>query len=121
MRSSQGSLVSHFATMCGMFGSVDEPVGAQRMRRDVAWNLVPVVLLAVVGLALNFTIAGHWGARPLGAFNIVTTALFAFAVVGAGGLQFSVLRAVAEEPDDRARVAAVVVGALVPNVVLAAA
>jgi O-antigen/teichoic acid export membrane protein len=98
--------------MCGMFGVV-EPVGAERMRRDV-------VLLAVVGLALNFSIAGHWGARPLGAFNIVTTAMFAFAVIGAGGLQFAVLRAVAENPDDRARVAAVVVGALVPNLLLAA-
>ncbi|MBA3461280.1 MAG: lipopolysaccharide biosynthesis protein [Deltaproteobacteria bacterium] len=102
-----------------MFGIV-EPVGAERMRRDVAWNMVPVALLGVVGLALNFTIASHWGAAPLGAFNIVTTAMFAFAVIGAGGLQFAVLRAVAEDPDDRARVAAVVVGALVPNVVLAA-
>lgn len=90
------------------------------MRRDVAWNMVPVALLAVVGLALNLTIAGHWGAAPLGAFNIVTTAMFALAVVGAGGLQFAVLRAVAEDPDDRDRVAAVVVGALVPNLLLTA-
>lgn len=88
------------------------------MRRDVAWNMVPVALLAVVGLALNLTIAGHWGAAPLGAFNIVTTAMFALAVVGAGGLQFAVLRAVAEDPEDRDRVAAVVVGALVPNLLL---
>ena len=90
------------------------------MRRDVAWNMVPVALLAIVGLALNLTIAGHWGAAPLGAFNIVTTAMFALAVVGAAGLQFSVLRAVAEDPEDKDRVAAVVVGALVPNVVLSA-
>ena len=89
------------------------------MRRDVSWNLVPVVLLAVVGLTLNFSIGGHWGPRALGAFNLVTTSLFAFAVVGAGGLQFAVLRAVAEDPDDPDRVAAVVVGALVPNLVLA--
>lgn len=92
----------------------------RRMRRDVSWNLVPVVLLAVVGLALNFSIAGHWGARALGAFNIVTTAMFAVAVFGAGGLQFAVLRAVAENPDDRYHVAQVVVGALIPNLVLAA-
>ena len=104
--------------MCGMFGPVDQ---TRRMRRDVAWNLVPVVLLAVIGLALNFSIGGHWGARALGAFNITTTAMFAVAVLGAGGLQFAVLRAVAEDPEDRVRVAAVVVGALVPNVVLAAA
>lgn len=90
------------------------------MRRDVAWNLVPVVLLAVIGLALNFTIAGHWGAEALGVFNLVTTAMFAAAVLGAGGLQFAVLKSVAEAPDDDERVAGVVVGALVPTVVLAA-
>ena len=90
------------------------------MRRDVAWNLVPVVLLAVIGLALNFTIAGHWGAEALGVFNLVTTAMFSAAVLGAGGLQFAVLKSVAEDPEDPDRVAAVVVGALIPTVVLSA-
>ncbi len=96
-----------------------DAVGA-RLRRDVIWNLVPVVLLAIVGLGMNFAIGRWWGASALGAFNLVTPAFFAFAVLGAGGIQFSVLRAVAEDPEDPARVATVVVGALVPTVVLAA-
>jgi O-antigen/teichoic acid export membrane protein len=93
----------------------------RRLRRDVAWNLVPVALLAVVGLGLSFVIAGWWGASAFAVFNLVTTVYFTLAVVGACGLQYSVLRAIAEHPDDRDRVAAVVVGALVPGVVLAAA
>jgi len=93
----------------------------RRLRRDVVWNLLPVALLGVVGLGLSFVIASWWGASAFGVFNLVTTAYFAFAVVGACGLSYSALRAVAEAPEDRARVAAVVVGALVPNVVLAAA
>lgn len=92
----------------------------RRLRRDVVWNLAPVVLLGVVGLGLNFLIGGWWGPSALGAFNLVTTGFMALAVLGAGGLQFAVLRAIAEEPEDRARVAAVVVGALIPNVVFAA-
>lgn len=90
-----------------------------RLRRDVAWNLVPVALLGVVGLGLNFLIAGWWGDAALGVFNQVTTAFFVVSVLGAGGLQYSVLRAIAEDPDDRPRVAAVVVGALVPTACLA--
>ena len=82
---------------------------------------MPVALLGVVGLGLSFVIARWWGASAFGVFNLVTTAYFALAVVGACGLQYSVLRAIAEHPEDRARVAAIVVGALVPNVVLAAA
>lgn len=92
-----------------------------RLRRDVAWNLIPVALLGAVGLGLNFLIAAWWDAAALGVFNLVTIAFFVFAVVGACGIQFSVLRDVAANVEDRAVVSAVVVGALVPGVVLAAA
>lgn len=92
-----------------------------RLRQGVAWNVVPVALLGVVGLGLNFGIGRWWGAAALGAFNQVTTAYFVMAVVAGGGLSYAVVRAVAEQPQDRDRVAAVVVGALVPTVVLALA
>jgi O-antigen/teichoic acid export membrane protein len=91
-----------------------------RLRRDIGWNLVSVFMLGVVGLGLNFLIGGWWGAEALGSFTLVTIPFFAFAVAGACGLQYAVLRAVAERPGDRDRVAVVVVGALVPGVVLAA-
>lgn len=94
--------------------------GDAKLRRDMLWNLLPVALLGVVGLGLNFVIAGWWGATALGVFNLVTMAVFSLAVIGAGGLQFAVLRAVAEAPEQRARVAAAVVGALVPNLGFAA-
>ncbi|MBA3538824.1 MAG: oligosaccharide flippase family protein [Deltaproteobacteria bacterium] len=97
--------------------------GDDSLRRDVVWNLVPVALLAIVGLGLNFVIGGWWGPAALGVFNLVTMAVFSLAIVGAGGLQYAVLRAVAEDASgthDRDHVAAVVVGALVPNLVLAA-
>src|SRR5688572_23545007 len=90
-----------------------------RLRRDVAWNLIPVVLLAVVGLGLNFVIGYRWGEAALGVFNQVTTAFFVVSVLGAGGLQYSVLSKVAEAPENRERVSAVVVGALVPAALLA--
>jgi O-antigen/teichoic acid export membrane protein len=92
-----------------------------RLRRDIVWNLVPVALLGVVGLGLNFLIGAWWGPAALGVFNQVTTAFFVFSVVAAAGLQFSVLRAVAEAPDDREHVARQAVGALVPTAVLSAA
>jgi O-antigen/teichoic acid export membrane protein len=93
---------------------------AHRLRRDIGWNLVSVVLLGAVGLGLNFAIGGFWGADALGSFTLVTIPFFAFAVTGACGLQYAVLRAIAERPDDRDRVAVVAVGALVPGIILAA-
>lgn len=93
----------------------------RRLRRDLGWNLAPVVLLAGVGLGLNLLIGVWWGEAALGSFNLVTIAVFSFAVLGAWGLQYAVLRAVAEHAGDRDRVAAVVVGALIPGVALSAA
>src|SRR5262245_17971497 len=92
-----------------------------RLRRDIVWNLVPVALLGAIGLGLNFLIGGWWGPDALGVFNQVTTAFFVFSVIAAGGLQYSVLRTVAENPDDREHVAAAAVGALVPTLVLSCA
>ena len=93
---------------------------AHRLRRDIGWNLVSVVLLGAVGLGLQFFIGGLWGADALGSFTLVTIPFFAFAVTGACGLQYAVLRAIAEQPDDRDRVAVIAVGAVVPGLGLAA-
>ncbi len=89
------------------------------LRDGVLWNLVPVALLGVVGLGLTIGIGAWWGTAALGVFNQVTTAYFVLAVIGAGSINYSVLKAIAERPDDPDRVAAVVVGGLVPTLVMA--
>lgn len=93
----------------------------KRLRRDIRWNLLPVVLLGGVGLGINFGIGKLWGAGALGVFSLVTISFFSFSVLGACGLQYAVLRAVAEAEHDRQRIAATVVGAVIPAVVIAAA
>lgn len=91
-----------------------------RLRTGMLWNLVPVALLGIVGVGLNFFIGGWWGPTALGVFNQVATAYFILAVFGGLGINFSVLRAIAEKPGDQERVAAIFVGALVPTLVLSA-
>jgi len=98
---------------------VSELAEKRRLRRDIEWNLLPVVLLGAVGLGMNFGIGKMWGAAALGAFSLVTISFFTFAVLGACGLQYAVLRAVAEAEGDRARIASTVVGAVIPAVLLA--
>ena len=43
----------------------------KRLRRDVIWNLVPIGLLAAVGLGMNFAIARWWDRDALGVFNLI--------------------------------------------------
>ncbi len=92
-----------------------------KLRTGMVWNLVPVVVLGVVGLGLNFAIGRWWGTSALGVFNQVTTAYFVLASIGSIGINLSALRAIAQKPDDTSAVAAIVVGALLPAIVLAAA
>ncbi len=91
------------------------------LRTGVVWNLVPVALLGIVGLGLNFAIGRWWGTAALGVFTQVTTAYFVLAIIGAIGINVSALRAIAEQPTNRPRVAAIFLGALVPALALAAA
>lgn len=91
------------------------------LRTGLVWNLVPVVVLGVVGLGMNFAIGRWWGTPVLGVFSQVTTAYFVLASIGAIGINLSVLRAIAQHPEDRPRVAAIVVGAIVPATILAGA
>ena len=92
----------------------------ERLRIGMLWNLVPVALLGIVGIGLNFFIGGWWGPATLGVFNQVATAYFFVAVFGGVGINFSVLRAIAEKPGDHERVAAIFIGALIPTVALGA-
>lgn len=94
----------------------------KRLHSDVAWNLIPVALLAVVGLGMNFVISRWWGKAALGAFNQVTTIYFVASVVAALGINYSVLREVAAAAarQDQAHIAASVVGGVVPTIAVAA-
>jgi O-antigen/teichoic acid export membrane protein len=88
-----------------------------RLRRDVAWNLVPIALLGAVGIGMQFAIAGWWGPEALAVFELVRIVMFVTAVLGAFGLQYATLRAIAAAPDERG---AIFIGALVPAIGLAA-
>ncbi|HUR29560.1 MAG TPA: polysaccharide biosynthesis C-terminal domain-containing protein, partial [Planctomycetota bacterium] len=61
-----------------------------------------------------------YGAAMLGVFNQVMMAYVLFSMAAAGGINYSLLGAVAEKPRDAAHVAGAVVGALLPTLLLAA-
>lgn len=91
-----------------------------KFQRDALWNLGAVAMLAVCGFAINLGIGHEYGAAPFGVYNQVWAAYIFFSQFAVGGVDRSVLRAVAEAPRDRARVATAVLGAVIPTFLLAA-
>jgi O-antigen/teichoic acid export membrane protein len=92
-----------------------------KLSRGVAWNVASLAVLGLAGIALNVLIGRFYGAADLGVFNQVMGAYILFSMAAAGGINYSILRAVAENVDDRARIAGAVVGGLLPTIILAAA
>ncbi len=90
-----------------------------KFQRDALWNFGSVAVLGVCGYGLNFLIGRYWGAAPLGVFNQVLAAYIFFSQAAVGGVNLSVLRAMSEHRDDRAKVAAIITGSLPPTLGLA--
>jgi O-antigen/teichoic acid export membrane protein len=90
-------------------GSPEPP---RRFRRDVAWNVASIAVLALSGVALNAIIARAYGAAALGVFNQVMAAYILFSQLAVGGVNLSALKSIAESPEDRPRTTAIVAGSL---------
>ncbi len=93
----------------------------KRLRAGVTWNVASLAVLGLAGIALNVLIGRYFGAAALGVFNQVMGAYILFSMAAAGGINYSLLGAVAESPKDRPRVAGAIIGALLPTILLAAA
>lgn len=89
-----------------------------RFRVDLAWNFASLAVLGASGITLNVVIGLFYDSATLGVFNQVFAAYIFFSMLASGGLNFSVLRAVAGKADDRDDCASVLLGAVVPTVAL---
>jgi O-antigen/teichoic acid export membrane protein len=99
--------------------AADGPAG-ERFRRDVAWNVASLAFLAASGIALNVLIGDLYGPATLGVFNQVLAAYVFFSQLAVGGVNLSALKSIAEDPRDRERTTAIVMGSLVLALALAA-
>lgn len=90
-----------------------------KFRQDVLWNFASLAVLGVSGIALNVLIGRYYSDATLGVFNQALAAYIFFSQIAVGGINLSVLRSVAENQGDRAKLTSIVVGSLVPTLALA--
>lgn len=88
-------------------------------REGVVWNVASLAVLGVSGILLNVLIGRCYDEAALGVFNQALAAYVFFSQVAVGGINASVLRAIAEDVTDAKRVASIVVGAYVPTLAIA--
>lgn len=93
----------------------------KRFDEAVIWNVGSLVVLGVSGILLNVLIGRLYDEATLGVFNQALAAYIFFSQLAVGGVNSSVLRAVAEQRDDRQRLTSIVVGGFVLTAALSAA
>ncbi len=98
-----------------------EELPKNRFRVDLAWNYASLIVLGISGITLNVVIGLYYDSATLGVFNQVFAAYIFFSMLASGGLNFSVLRVIAEHADDRNHCVSVLCGALVPAAILSSA
>jgi len=91
-----------------------------RFKVDLAWNYASLVILGASGITLNIVIGLFYDSETLGVFNQVVAAYIFFSMLASGGINFSLLRSIAEQADDRDACAAMLLGAVVPTIILSA-
>lgn len=82
----------------------------RRFGEAVVWNIASIAVLGVSGILLNLLILRSYDEATLGVFNQALAAYIFFSQLAVGGINVSVLRAIAEEKDDARRVADIVAG-----------
>lgn len=92
-----------------------------KFQRDALWNYASVAVLTVCGFGLYVLISRVYDEATLGVFQLVYAVYVFASQLAVGGIDRSVLRAIAEHQGDRAQRSRVLVGSLVPTLGIALA
>lgn len=68
----------------------------KKFSRDLLWNFIALGFLAISGILINLIIVNRFGTAVLGVFNQVYAVYIIASQFSAGGIQYSVLKQVAE-------------------------
>lgn len=84
-----------------------------KFNQDVLWNAASLVILALGGMVSNLFIVRYQGTEALGVFNQVYAIYIVVSQLGVGGLQFSVLKYISHNPQDRPQCSDILSSALI--------
>tara|TARA_B100000212_G_scaffold288167_1_gene229157 strand:+ start:379 stop:1653 length:1275 start_codon:yes stop_codon:yes gene_type:complete len=90
----------------------------KNLNSDLLWNFISLAFLGLSGILLNLIISLYYEPDILGAFNQVLSIYIVFSMIGSGGFNYSVLRAIAINSKNINEIENIICGALLPVVFL---
>ncbi len=83
-----------------------------KLKLDLIFNYLSVIILGGSGLTINLVIAKYYDPEILGIFNQVIATYIVFAMIGSGGINYSMLRAVAANSTNQKKIKAIIKGGI---------
>ena len=87
-----------------------------KFEEDIFWNYLSLVFLALSGIIINFIISINYSAEVLGVFNQVLAGYIVFAMIGSGGINYSVLRGIQSNINNQNEIRSIIAGAFLPTI-----
>ena len=85
---------------------------------DLIWNYISLLILAISGLALNVIISQYYEPKILGAFNQVVSIYLVAAMIGSGGINYSVLQSIPTNRDIKSKLNDIIFGGIILSLTL---
>ena len=89
-----------------------------KIKNDLIWNYVSLAFLGLSGIGINILIGINYEPSILGAFNQVMVTYLITGILGSFGINFSVLRSLAQNKKNRGKVQSIIKGAFIPTFLL---
>ena len=83
---------------------------------NLIWNYCSLIFLAISGITINIVISIFYSPETLGVFNQVLAGYIVFSMLGSGGINYSVLRAIQSNIKDTNEVKSVISGSIIPTI-----
>lgn len=83
---------------------------------NLLWNYSSLIFLAISGITINTLISIFYSPETLGVFNQVLAGYIVFSMLGSGGINFSVLRAIQSNIKDIDEVKSIIAGSFIPTI-----
>tara|TARA_B100000886_G_scaffold36515_2_gene22737 strand:+ start:16353 stop:17636 length:1284 start_codon:yes stop_codon:yes gene_type:complete len=93
------------------FKDLDE----SKIKKDLIWNYISLAFLGFSGIGINIFIGLNYQPSILGAFNQVLVTYLITGILGSWGINYSVLRSLAQNKKKQKKVNSIIKGALIPT------
>ena len=90
-----------------------EKPNKSNLKKDLIWNYISIAFLGISGIGINSLISIFYDPSVLGSFNQVLVTYLLASIFGSGGINFSVLKTIAQHHSNELEIPSIIKGAII--------